>query len=114
MAAAISIMASTKMFYAEARPYFITSDIEPLGECTAGFGNPSGHSMFSVMWAFLLHLHIFEGFITSVFAHVSLYFITTPFAFLVAFSRLYVGVHSLNQIVYGSLLGFYLALYMHY
>jgi hypothetical protein len=107
-------MASLKMVYAEPRPYFESSSIDPLGECTAGFGSPSGHAMFSVMWAFLLHLDGFGHVFSTWISYLIFFLLTLPFAGLVAFSRLYVGVHSLDQIIYGSLIGLFLAFYLHY
>jgi hypothetical protein len=41
----IAIYDVAKNYYTQGRPYFETEKIIPLGECTADFGNPSGHSV---------------------------------------------------------------------
>jgi membrane-associated phospholipid phosphatase len=95
-------MSVTKMAYGEPRMFWWVEDIKP-DECTAEFGNPSGHSLLAIAYPLVLYLDIFEtperrhargermtyGQIISLVC-VFLY------AILVGFSRLYLRVHSWN------------------
>lgn len=54
------IMSVTKMAYAEPRMFWWIPDITP-DECTAEFGNPSGHSLLAIAYPLVLYLDIFES-----------------------------------------------------
>lgn len=108
------------MAYAEPRMFWWVADIVP-DECTSEYGNPSGHTELAIAYPMLWYLDVFEnhkrsellegrmtaGQIISLIA-VFLY------SFLVGFARLYVRVHSWNQIVFGWQLGIWLAFYFHF
>ena len=49
-----------KLSYAEPRPYMIESSIEPI-DCSTAFGNPSGHSFASNVFATTVFLEIFHS-----------------------------------------------------
>jgi len=103
-----------KNYYAQARPYFVDASIQPLGECTAGFGNPSGHSVMSTQWAILLWLdYFYDRNIKSIWSFLFLGVAITFFGSIL-YARVYVGVHGINQAVFGSSLGMFLALYSHF
>lgn len=70
--------------------------------CPTGFGNPSGHSFGIVA----LYEPLFSDFVGT---GASNFFIFTWIIVvgLVMFSRLYLGVHSLDQIFFGALLGLF-------
>lgn len=110
----LSIMCMGKLIYGEARPYFVDSEIDPLGECTAGYGNPSGHTIYIFLWSVMLYLDVLDGFSKKPLPIAFFALVVVPFCALNGFSRLYVGVHSLNQIVFGACLGLYCAFYSHY
>ena len=113
----LSIVCIAKLVYSEARPYFVDADIKPLGECTADFANPSGHTNYVFVWALILYLDVVDSYaigFKNLKAVSVLAFIILPFCFLNAFSRLYVGVHALNQIVFGAFLGIFCAFLSHF
>ena len=100
-----------KIIYSSPRPFWIKTSIK--NECDGGFGNPSGHSFssFSVflsLWNILIeNIKSFQ----NQFCRIFLFFIFFSFAFLIALSRIFLCVHSINQILYGGLLGFGLYFY---
>jgi hypothetical protein len=94
--------------------------------CSTGFGNPSGHSFASGM-IFLIFLDMFhgsplrknrEGLPNTWFIPNILYYMVLLMAFFwattIPFSRYVLGVHSLNQILYGSLIGVWSACFLHF
>jgi membrane-associated phospholipid phosphatase len=94
-----------KVFYAAPRPFWIDNSL--LRSCSSGYGNPSGHSSESFA-VYLTFWRIVTG--TEFFQHrkVLKYILLTSFIMMVGFiifSRVYLGSHSLNQILYGSTLG---------
>lgn len=103
-----------KNYYAQGRPYFETDKITPYGECTAGFGNPSGHSVMSTQWAILLWLDYFwERNFKSIWSFLG-FLVAIAFFGSIMFARVYVGVHAINQVIFGSSIGLALALYSHF
>jgi membrane-associated phospholipid phosphatase len=116
----IFMMSVTKMAYAEPRMFWWVKDITP-DECTAEYGNPSGHTELAIAYPMLWYLDIFEtrkkneqleGKMTpgQIIAFIAVFL----YSFLVGFARLYVRVHSWNQIVFGWQLGIWLAFYFHF
>ena len=104
-----------KLIYHDPRPYF-TSDNVTAMSCSRGYGNPSGHclitaSVYGALW-FLLFIRndkkqhtLFPKkwmLISCKWLSFSLILLLIILTF---FSRLYLGVHSLNQTIYGTLLG---------
>ncbi|CDW88209.1 pap2 superfamily phosphatase [Stylonychia lemnae] len=112
------LMNTTKMLYHQPRPYFVDDEINSLESCTAEYGNPSGHSLFSAAFFMFIYLDVWHidsqkrkesqtKWLLSLFGCVFMFI-------LIGFARLYVGAHSMNQILYGWLLGIWIALYNHY
>lgn len=104
----------TKMAYHEPRPFMYTPKIKVFG-CSAEYGNPSGHSLFAAAFNFFFFLDICHG--SNKVTKVKYYSLLTTaivLTFLIGFARFYVGVHTLNQIVYGWQLGLLLAFYFHF
>ena len=105
----------TKIAYHDPRPYMTDNLINPYG-CTNEYGNPSGHALLCSSFFSLLFLDNFH--IKSNKCSKLTYFLW--FGLListivtVSFSRLYLGMHTLNQVLYGALLGIWLAVYFHY
>lgn len=82
----------------------VDTNIDPIG-CSREYGNPSGHAIYSGGYFVFVFLDIFHGeysyqTVNKTFYFVSL-FATASIAFLIMFDRLYTGLHSLNQIIYG-------------
>jgi membrane-associated phospholipid phosphatase len=93
---------SLKMMYREARPYFKNPEIFPFN-CEAGYGNPSGHSLGSAaiyltIWRLYFSNKDFKEKLSTLILFLSL-------IFAIMISRLYMGVHSLNQIFFGFMIG---------
>jgi hypothetical protein len=113
-------MSITKMAYAEPRMFWVVEELIP-DECIAEYGNPSGHTELSIAFPIMLYLDFFwnrnqrritEGKMTPL-QIVSLIG-AVLYSFLVGFARLYVRVHSLNQIVFGWTIGLWTAIYLHF
>lgn len=91
-----------KSFYHQGRPYMDSSEIIEIGKKEAGFGHPSGHSLNVSAFNMLLYLEFFyfannNRFKPSrVLAWVFLVVMVIFTPVVMAFSRLYIGVHALN------------------
>ena len=97
-----------KMIYRNRRPYW-ESDILDI-VCNSGYGNPSGHSLVCLS-NFLVISHIFTNFEffkknkKGKILRVVIFCFLIILAFLVIISRVLLSAHSINQVIYGSLLG---------
>ena len=60
LGAALFVMSVTKMAYAEPRMFWVVQGIRP-DECTAEYGNPSGHTLLAIGYPMMLYLDIFEN-----------------------------------------------------
>jgi len=94
-----------KIIYNDPRPFFINSEL--FQECEGGFGNPSGHSFGAAatylgIWHLSMRYKKFKN--NNKVIYGSLIF-TIIFIFIIMISRIYRGVHSIDQIIYGGLLG---------
>ena len=97
----IYLITLLKGFYVDPRPFWTDHNINSLSlYCPGEFGNPSGHSWFATIFIFLLFLRYFPK-MGKVYALGG----SSLLIFLVAFSRMYLGAHSLNQVVLGVCLG---------
>jgi membrane-associated phospholipid phosphatase len=113
-----------KLSYANPRPYMLDSNIIP-ESCAKAFGNPSGHSAAASCIAVALFLDVFHGTTQNLDKKYKPYFYSkmTYFACLLfalywavslPFSRYLIGVHSLDQIVEGSMIGLWQGLFLHF
>ena len=97
-----------KMIYSNPRPFWVDPNL--YSSCNGGFGNPSGHSMCSAA-IFLTFSHIITDF--KYFSEnnlrkllrVCIFLLTVGLIIAIMISRVYLGAHSFNQIIFGSLLG---------
>ncbi len=97
----IYLITLLKEFYLDPRPFWTHPSAQSLGfYCPGEFGNPSGHSWFATVIAFLIFLKYFPR-VRKVYAMASVSLVIL----LVAISRMYLGAHSLNQVVLGVSLG---------
>jgi undecaprenyl-diphosphatase len=95
-----------KICYSSPRPYWV--DISLLKDCSEGYGNPSGHASDSVavyltLWKIISEVSFIKKRVWA--KYLILLFLTLLIA-TIMFSRIYLGVHSVNQILYGASLGF--------
>ena len=102
-----------KVLYLQERPVWLNVEINPGNNHTCGYGNPSGHALTSTclylsIWYNLCQ--IFDNKIKNETArNILKYFllcVCIVLFLLIMISRIFLGVHSLNQIIYGSSLGF--------
>jgi membrane-associated phospholipid phosphatase len=103
-----------KILYGEARPYWVFRDLVP--SCNGGFGNPSGHSMSSSavylsIWHILSNLEFFEN---SYLWKILMFIMFNFIILLVIFSRLVLAAHTINQVLFGCLLGISVYLFHFY
>jgi membrane-associated phospholipid phosphatase len=97
----IFLITLLKQFYIDPRPFWTDPNIRSLSVyCPAEFGNPSGHSWFATVFLFLLFLRYFPK-MGKLYALGG----SALLIFLVAFSRMYLGAHSLDQVLLGVCLG---------
>ena len=115
------IISYFKLAFHDPRPYMIQPDITP-EKCSVGFGNPSGHSHASSEFAVVLFLDVFHG--AQIGGSVERFFSKITYAVCLAlaifwavtipYTRFVMGVHSLDQIMFGSSLGVWSGLTMHF
>jgi membrane-associated phospholipid phosphatase len=106
----VSLMGYLKLIYHSHRPYwhnlYIFNDSNELG-----YGNPSGHSFTStsgyLSFIFLvLNIDFFKKKYCLIdFLNYGIFIINLLWIFSIMISRLYFAVHSINQIIFGFLLG---------
>ena len=94
-----------KIIYHDPRPFWKEKNLYK--ECEGGFGNPSGHSFGScATYLGIYHLSMRNKYFKKKNnIKIFFFFFTLIFIFLIMISRLYNGTHSINQIIYGFLLG---------
>ena len=115
------IVSYFKLAYHDPRPYMVDPLITPY-KCSKGFGNPSGHSSASSLSAITFFLDIFHG--SQIGNSILRYFskhvyvvsliLNIYWAASIPYTRFLMGVHSLDQIIYGSTLGLWAGLTMHF
>ena len=95
-----------KLLYGDPRPFWINSILFK-GKCETSYGNPSGHSMISFFFFLSLSYYIcmLEKFKNNYTYKTIVYLVGSFIAGLIAYSRLALGVHALDQILYGSAIG---------
>ena len=87
------------------RPFDMFNEIFPLIKLPRDSSFPSGHTSASFAFAYICYIMM----------HNKIGIAIMIFAFMIAFSRMYVGVHYLSDVVVGSIVGIFsarLALYM--
>ena len=112
-----------KSIYAEKRPYWVTDDINST-HCMLGFGNPSGHMLNTTYFWLTLYLHCYHEvgvkaarmsvFCTAYIIKMAATCIGISLIIFMAFSRVYLGVHSINEVIFGTILGATFSLIGHY
>ena len=101
-----------KVLYHSPRPFFVAGDIKAY-YWSKEYGNPSGHAMYIpsvlplILYLVLRQIKLNLSISTKLFAVISTICITLMILLVstILFGRIYLGVHSYNQVLYGSLLG---------
>ena len=105
LATCLWVMNTTKMAYSVPRPYMTNVNIIPY-DCSHEWGNPSGHSLFSAGFFLFWCLDMFwteEGRLhyTSNVLIYSTLVISLLMPLFIGLARIYVGVHTIDQVIYG-------------
>lgn len=110
---AMFTMNQLKSLYGEPRPYWVTDEV--IGaKCGTGFGNPSGHMLNNCFFWGSLYLHVFfEGRAYSALTRFVSTIVVLAVTGLMALSRVYLGAHTLNEVLFGTLIGFTMAFIGH-
>ena len=110
-----------KNLYQNSRPFWVEGEIAAWG-FEIGFGNPSGHAMLAAIlipctWWIVIISHASraqrdrEQYIYNIL-FMCLKWVGGGMALalipLIMFSRMYLGAHSLDQVIFGALLGIYI------
>ena len=97
-----------KLIHNDPRPFW-QNTILFQEECETSYGNPSGHSLISFYFYLSLSYYLCQiNYIKSnIKFKLSVYGIALFISALTAFSRIVLGVHSLDQVLYGSFLGIF-------
>ena len=93
-----------KLFYCDPRPFYIDHSIVPVA-CDLEFGNPSGHSQASTAYYFVLARCLIREFAPLQRRSRLVYAASAALCLLIGFSRVFTGVHSYNQILFGFFCG---------
>ena len=103
----------SKILYRQERPLWMNDEIDVHSEHACGYGNPSGHALSSSC-LYLSFWYMISDLLNNCFrSKTKLYYaikyiifsVCLIIVFLIMTCRLYLGVHSLNQIIYGFLIG---------
>jgi len=104
-----------KLIYGEGRPFLKDGALSSNGNNEIlqggpekGYGNPSGHSFQCTIIFLGLSQMLIDYFKLNKVKSSALYTISALIIVLVNFSRVLLGVHSVNQVIFGDCLGFIL------
>ena len=92
-----------KIIFHHKRPFWENSNIKI--DCNAGFGHPSGHSLCSSLGYLIIYYFCSEKIQKKRIVRILIFFLFLFYIFLILISRLYFGVHSLDQVIFGFSLG---------
>ena len=108
-----------KLIYNDPRPFWVSDKVSPF-KCSVQYGNPSGHTMIGFMMLLMPWLDYNSNYrngetlLGKLVTKVGILISFLVLGGLVAYSRLYLGVHSLDQVLLGFLLSLWLSLTAHY
>ena len=93
-----------KLVYSQGRPFLLDKSVYKT--CEAGYGNPSGHS-FQFTSNLLAFVQMFIDFFKLNKKYcIIIYVISGILILSINLSRIVLGVHSINQVIFGDTLGF--------
>lgn len=84
-----------KLWFAGPRPYWVSSEVQAFSS-ESSFGNPSNHAQSAVT---------VPGMLASGVRKRSAWIAVVALAFLIGFSRIYLGVHFVHDVIAGWLIG---------
>ena len=97
-----------KVVYVEARPFWVSDDILAL-KCSAEYGNPSGHAIIGVGFSMLIMLDSLSESNADSNTKGIYYVLSLLYGASICYSRIFLGVHTYNQVFFGSQIGLWLA-----
>jgi membrane-associated phospholipid phosphatase len=106
----VSVNIAVKMLIRDARPYFYSDNYVPVS-CDFEYGSPSGHSQavtsffLTLVTLLLREYNVKKG-------KTFIYVFTVVYCFFISFTRIFVGLHTLEQILTGLGLGIIIHLLM--
>ena len=104
MILSVHLCSFAKLVYSQGRPFLLDKKVFIV--CESGYGNPSGHS-FQFTSNLLAFVQMFiDLFKLSKKYTIIIYIISAILILSINFSRIILGVHSLNQVIFGDTLGF--------
>ena len=98
-----------KMIYGSSRPFLENNKLYN-GMCDGGFGNPSGHALvsFYIYLTLIKYIKNYKYFNELPIIKILFTILLWMMLILVIISRIILGLHSINQIIYGSFLGIWI------
>ena len=95
-----------KLIYGEGRPFLKKGGENIQKACEAGYGNPSGHSLESTSAFLGISQTLIDIWELGTVPQIIIYIINAILILLINLSRVILGVHSVNQVIFGDILGF--------
>ena len=112
-----------KSSYGDLRPYWNDKQIVGM-QCQTGYSNPSGHLLQNCFFWTTIYLHLYfevgvhrpriTVFCTAYIIQLCAVAHGITYLILMGFSRVYLGVHTYNEVLFGAALGTVLAIIGHY
>lgn len=105
------------MYYHQPRPYFVADDIQVLEKCSVHYANPSGHVTITTAHLIFLYLEQFQSKdkkIKNSRLKNAIKVVIVVLVIITMYHRIYLGAHSINQVLYGLQLGLWLPFYFQY
>ncbi len=96
-----------KLWYGSSRPFWESPNLyKGIGD--GGFGNPSGHAITTIFLNFVFFIYLKESFLNKKYKlQIVLLIFLIVFVIMVILSRVVLGIHSINQVLYGAGLGIF-------
>lgn len=101
-----------KILYRQERPLWLNNEIDTHSEHSCGYGNPSGHALSSTclyisFWYIISEIlsNIIKNYKVFLALKYGIFAFLLGIVYLIMTSRIYLGVHSFNQIIFGFLIG---------
>ena len=84
-----------KLGYHDPRPFWVSYDVQAFA-CESEFGNPSGHCSMSLGMALTAAFDYWENGDKTWWKRLIVFLLAISFGLSIAFTRLFLGVHSLD------------------
>ena len=101
-----------KIWYGSKRPFWENQNLFK-GICDGGFGNPSGHSVSTSYLYLALFIYYKETKILKkkFIIQMAILLFCLGWIIVILLSRIILGVHSINQVIYGGAMGIIISLF---